>query len=173
MSKTGKLSQHRDAGAEVSDLRSQLIAKLGVEAPEPAQQVESDPDPLGPQAHWTSDWYAALVPALKDARISLNAQPSYGAVRNAHDVLMKHLKAHGDKRTMATLRDLRSRYTKRREKLAWSRLKKALEEGGVSAKVYRAVKQSTVDPELALKRWSKVQNKTLNGAAVRQALIDG
>lgn len=157
----------------MSDLRSQLIAKLGVEAPESEDPVASKQDPLGPQAHWGSDWYAALVPALQDARIPLNSQPSYGAVRNAHDVLMKQLKAQGNKRVMATLRDLRSRYTKRREKLAWSRLKKCLEEGGVSPKVYRAVKQSSVDPELALKRWSKVQNQTLKGTAVRQALIDG
>ena len=158
----------------MSDLRSQLIAKLGVDAPEPDESIASDSDPLGPHAHWASDWYAALVPALQDAGVQLNSRPSYGAVRNAHDVLMKQLKAQGNKRVMASLRDLRSRYTKRREKLAWSRLKTRLDEGGVSPKVYRAVKQSGVDPELALKRWAKVmKSQTLKGTAIRQALIDG
>ncbi len=157
----------------MSDLRSQLIAKLGVEAPAIETLSASKMDPLSPHAHLKSDWYAALIPALRNANISINSQPSYGAVRNAHDVLMKHLKNQGDKRTQAMLRDLRSRYTKRREKLAWSRLKQALESGGVSTKVYRSVKQSGVDPELAFKRWSTIQNKSLNGAAIRQALIDG
>ena len=157
----------------MSDLRSQLIAKLGVEAPEPQEPESRGDDPLGPGAHLTSDWLVALLPVLKAERIPLNANPSFGAVKNAHDVLMKQLKAKGDKRTMATLRDLRSRYTKRREKLAWSRLKADLEAGGVSSKVYRSIKQSSVDPELALKRWTRVQRKGLNAASVRAALIDG
>ena len=157
----------------MSDLRSQLIAKLGVEAPEPQASEPASDDPLGPHAHLKSDWLAALLPVLKAERVPLNTNPSYGAVRNAHDVLMKKLKAKGDKRTMATLRDLRSRYTKRREKLAWSRRKASLESGGVSPKLYRAVKQSSVEPEIALKRWDRVQGKGLNAAGIRAALIDG
>ena len=157
----------------MSDLRSQLIAKLGVEAPESPVSEPAHDDPLGPHAHLKSDWLAALLPVLKRERVPLNANPSYGAVRNAHDVLMKQLKAKGDKRTMATLRDLRSRYTKRREKLAWARLKKSIDAAGVSSKLYRAVKQSSTDPEVALKRWARVQDKGLNAARIRAALIDG
>ena len=157
----------------MADLRSQLMEKLGVEAPETTSSTPVEPDPLGDGAHMSSDWVQALLPVLRDVQVSMNPNPSYGAVRQAHDVLMKQLKARGDKRTMASLRDLRSRYTKRREKVAWTRLKKSLEEAGVSAKLYRSVKQSSVEPELALKRWDRVKSKGLNGTALRNALLDG
>ena len=173
MSRTGKLWLLLVVGLEVADLRSQLMEKLGVEAPETTSSTPVESDPLGDDAHMSSEWVHALLPVLRDVQVSLNPNPSYGAVRQAHDVLMKQLKARGDKRTMATLRDLRSRYTKRREKIAWARFKKSLESAGMSAKLYRAVKQSSVEPELALKRWARLKSMGLNGTDLRNALVDG
>jgi hypothetical protein len=156
----------------MSDLRSQLIAKLGVDAPEPTSSpTKAGPDPLGPAAHLDSDWVKALLPAARGSGIKVNPNPSFGAVRQAHDVLVKHLKSNGRKREKAELDDLRSRYLKKREKLAWSRLKATMEEGGVSQKLYRAIKQSKVDPETALQRWARVSSRGLNQAEIRAALL--
>jgi hypothetical protein len=113
----------------------------------------------------------ALLPAARGSGIKVNPNPSFGAVRQAHDVLVKHLKSNGRKREKAELDDLRSRYLKKREKLAWSRLKATMEEGGVSQKLYRAIKQSKVDPETALQRWARVSSRGLNQAEIRAALL--
>jgi len=161
----------------MSDLRSQLIAKLGVEAPEPSATESSTdtkdktPDPLSPHAHLDSDWVRELLPAARSAGIDINPNPSLGAVRQTHDVLCKRLKANGRKREKAALDDLRSRYMKKREKFAWSCLKSTLEEAGVSQKLYRAIKQSKVEPETALKRWARVASRGLNQAEIRAALL--
>jgi len=113
----------------------------------------------------------ALLPAARAAGIKVNPNPSLGAVRQAHDVLTKRMKNNGQRREKAELDDLRSRYLKKREKLAWSRLKTTLEEAGVSAKLYRAIKQSKVDPEMALTRWGRVASRGLNQAEIRAALL--
>ena len=157
----------------MSDLRSLLIAKLGVDAPPPSEEVkpEQSADPLGPSAHLDSDWVRELLPAARAAGIDVNRTPSMGAVRQAHDVLCKRLKANGKKREKAALDDLRSRYLKKREKIAWSRLKTALDEAGVSQKLYRAIKQGKIDPETALQRWSRVATRGLNQSELRAALL--
>jgi hypothetical protein len=113
----------------------------------------------------------ALLPAARGAGIKVNPNPSLGAIRQAHDVLVKRLKSNGRKREKAELDDLRSRYLKKREKLAWSRLKVTLEEGGVSQKLYRAIKQGKVDPETALQRWARIASRGLNQAEIRAALL--
>ena len=157
----------------MSDLRSQLIAKLGVEAPQPSEDGQAQPsaDPLAPSAHLDSDWVRELLPAARAAGIDINRNPSMGAVRQAHDVLRKRLKANGKKREKAALDDLRARYLKKREKIAWSRLKTVLDEAGVSQKIYRAIKQGKIDPETALQRWSRVSTRALNQAELRAALL--
>lgn len=156
----------------MSDLRSQLIAKLGVDAPAPdVVKTPAVSDPLGPTAHLGSDWLNTLLPAARTAGIKLNPNPSLGAARQAHDVLVKRLKANGQKREKAQLDDLRSRYLKKREKLAWSRLKTTLDEAGVSAKLYRAIKQGKVDPETALARWARVASRGLSQGEIRAALL--
>jgi hypothetical protein len=156
----------------MSDLRSQLIDKLGVKAPpQDVSPSTAGPDPLGPSAHLGSEWVKALLPAARSAGIKVNPNPSLGAVRQAHDVLTKRLKANGRKREKAELDDLRSRYFKKREKVAWARLKSTLDEGGVSQKLYRAIKQSKVDPEMALARWARVASRGLNQADIRAALL--
>lgn len=157
----------------MSDLRSQLIAKLGVSEPEPATDVPVPNDPLAADAHLDSDWLNALKPAAARAGIKLNPRPSLGAARQAHDVLVKRLKANGDKRGRADLDDLRGRYEKKREKLAWSRLKRTLDEAGVSAKLYRAIKSGKCAPEAVLARWGRVKAKGLSSAQLRAELIGG
>ena len=156
---------------EVSDLRSQLISKLGVSAPEPDDVLPTPDDPLAADAHLNSEWLAALEPAAARAGIKLNPRPSLGAARQAHDLLAKRLKANGDKRARAALDELRGRYEKKREKLAWTRLKRTLEDAGVSAKLYRAIKSSKVGPEIVLTRWSRVKSKGLNSAQLRTELL--
>ena len=155
----------------MSDLRAQLIAKLGVEAPDDAQSAPIKADPLSDTAHLSSDWVRALRPAVAAAGIKLNPEPSLGAVRQAHDVLVKRLKANGDKRGVRSLGELRKRYEGKREKLAWARLKAALDEAGVSSKLYRAIKSSPCAPEVVLGRWNRVANKGLNKADLRAALL--
>ena len=157
----------------MSDLRSQLIAKLGVEAPETdVQGPSSDPDdPLAPSAHLSSAWVMALIPAARAGGVKLNPNPSMGAVRQAHDVLAKQLKGQGRKRERAELEDLRGRYMKKREKVAWARLKSSLEAAGVSSKLYRAIKQGKLEPEVVLGRWNRIAGKGLNSAQVRAELL--
>lgn len=157
----------------MSDLRSQLIAKLGVEAPEPDVRGRDDgpEDLLAPGAHLNSDWVNALIPAARAGGIKLNPNPSMGAVRQAHDVLVKQLKGQGRKRERAELEDLRGRYMKKREKVAWARLKTSLAAAGVSSKLYRAIKQGGLGPEVVLGRWNRIAAKGLNTAQIRAELL--
>jgi len=150
------------------------MAKLGVEAPEPSEEkaAGTPADPLAADAHLVSDWVRELLPAARAAGIDVNPKPSLGAVRQAHDVLCKRLKANGRKREKAALDDLRSRYMKKREKVAWSRLKSTLDEAGLSQKLYRAIKQGKVDPEVVLRRWQRVASRGLNQAEIRAALLE-
>jgi hypothetical protein len=155
----------------MSDLRSQLISKLGVSEPEPAKTAPIASDPLGDGAHRDTEWYRALVPVVRQHGIKLNPQSSHGAALNAHNALMKKLKANGQHRVRKELNDLHSRYAKRREKTAWSRLKAALDAGGQSPKLYRAIKSNSVPVETVLQRWQRIKNKGLNGAEVRSELL--
>ncbi len=165
----------RVKGPELSDLRSQLIAKLGVSPPvaSASEQLPAKPNPLSDTAHLASDWLLELIPAVAGTNIKLKQSPSLGAARQAHDLLVKQLKAKGDKRGMSTINDLRSRYEKKREKHGWSALKRTLDEAGVSPKLYRAIKSGKAAPELVLRRWSKVAKKGLNQAQLRAALLEG
>ncbi len=157
----------------MSDLRSQLIAKLGVEAPvSDVRELDArSDDPLAPGAHLSSGWVVALIAAARAGGVKLKPNPSMGAVRQAHDVLVKQLKGQGRKRERAELEDLRSRYIKKREKVAWTRLKSSLEAAGVSSKLYRAIKQSALGPEVVLGRWDRIAAKGLNSAQIRAELL--
>ena len=158
----------------MSDLRSQLIAKLGAvpSAAEPAAEESPTDDPLGSQAHLDSEWMKQLLVDARKGGLELTATASLGAARQAHDVLAKQLKAQGRKREKSVLDDLRSRYFKKREKLAWSRLKSRVDESGMSAKLYRSLKQSGVDPEVLLQRWTRAMKKNLNQAELRSVLLN-
>ena len=157
----------------MSDLRSQLIAKLGA-VPSKANEMPTgtpQDDPLDARAHLDSEWMQQLLVATRKAGLDLGANASLGKARQTHDVLAKQLKGQGRKREKAALDDLRSRYFKKREKIAWSRLKSKVDEGGLSAKLYRSLKQSGIDPEVLLQRWNLAAKKTLNQAELRAALL--
>ena len=173
MNKTGKLWSRPASGVEVSDLRAQLIAKLGVVPPEADEAHAEAPvaDPLGANAHLDSEWMKQLLVDARMAGMDLGANASLGKARQTHDVLAKQLKAQGRKREKAVLDDLRSRYLKKREKLAWSRLKAKVDASGLSAKLYRSLKQSGVDPEVLLQRWQRTSKQSLNQAELREALL--
>ena len=158
----------------MSDLRSQLIAKLGAvpkAADETSENVRED-DPLGPTAHLGSDWMKQLLVDARKAGMDLGATASLGAARQTHDVLGKQLKSQGRKREKSALDDLRSRYFKKREKVAWSRLKSKVDQSGMSAKLYRSLKQSGVEPEVLLQRWARAAKKNPNQAELRAALLN-
>lgn len=171
MSRTGKRSSRRRVVA-VSDLRSQLLATFGGSVPEPEPAAASEPSVLSPDAHLSSEWFQALSAAVRGSGIKLNPNPSLGAARQAHDLLCKRLKAEGQKRTLRELNDLRSRFEKKREKLAWTTLKSELSDAGVSDKLYRSLKQSKVGAETLLSRWSRVRSKGLNQAELRARLLN-
>ena len=173
MNKTGKRWSKPENGLEMSALRSQLIAKLGVEptASDSRPDESATDDPLGPESHLKSEWIKELLVATRAAGIELRARPSLGASRQAHDVLTKRLKANGKKREKAALDDLRSRYLKKREKVAWTRLKNQIEDKGLSVKFYRSLKQSGVEPERLIERWARASKKNLNQAELRGFLL--
>jgi len=158
--------------AAVSDLRSQLLEKFGGSAPEPDTSAPAQSSALSPDAHLSSDWFDALKAAVRGTGIKLNPNPSLGAARQAHDLLCKRLKADGGKRQLRELTDLRSRFEKKREKLAWTTLKAELSGAGVSDKLYRSLKQSNVGAETLLSRWSRVSAKGLNQAELRARLLN-
>lgn len=157
----------------MSDLRSQLIAKLGVDAPEPSDKPATQTDPLNERAHLSSEWFQTLKPLAQRSGVQLAANPSFGAAQNAHHVLLKKLKANGQHRDRNALTDLHSRYTKRREKTAWSRLKTELSDAGQSAKLYRAIKSGSVPVETVLSRWKRIKSKGWNAAQIRAELLRG
>ena len=140
--------------------------------PEPESSTPAQTSALSPDDHLDSEWYDALKSAVYGTGIKLNPSPSLGAARQAHDLLCKRLKADGAKRQLRELSDFRSRFEKKREKLAWTELKTQLADSGVSDKLYRSLKQSKVSPETLLSRWSRVQSKGLNQAELRTRLLN-
>lgn len=157
----------------MSDLRSELIAKLGATAPtEPAPSTDPK-DPLSATAHIDSDWCDLLRQMANRNGVQLAANPSFGAAENAHHVLIKKLKSNGLHRDRNQLIDAHSRYTKKREKVAWARLKSELNAAGQSAKLYRAIKSGSVPVETVLNRWTRIQNKGWNAAQIRTELLRG
>ncbi len=162
----------------MSDLQSQLMAKLGAAAPvaEPETRVKVDPnDPLGDTAHLATPWLEALqAEARRAGGLKVPARPSLNAAKQLHDRLGKQLKGQGKNRLKRELDDLRSRYLKRRDKLAWTRLKTTLTDAGASPKFYRSVKQSGVEPERALTRLDRTgaeKLRAMNQADLRALVL--
>jgi len=157
----------------VSDLRSQLIAKLGVEAPVDVPHADAPPDALDEEAHLATDWFDLLVPLANHYGIKMAAKPTYTAAQNAHHVALKQLKRDGRRRERQALSDAYSRYAKRREKRVWARLKSELDAAGQSAKLYRSLKSGSVPAETLLNRWSRVRGRSLSAAELRAELLRG
>ena len=75
-------------------------------------------------------------------------------------------------RDRAALEKARSDYLKKREKIAWARLKEGITRRGGTQKAYRALKQTNIDPEKALRKLKRLpENLSTYGASrLRDAL---
>ena len=155
----------------MSDLRSQLIAKLGATPLEPEPDAPRADDALAATAHLDTDWFRALTPLVRECGMALGTQPSFAAAQNAHHVVAKTLKKTGRGRERSELVDAFSRYTKKREKVIWARLKASLTEAGQSPKLYRALKSGAVPAETLLNRWNRIKNKGWSAANIRTELL--
>ena len=155
----------------MSDLRSQLIAKLGATPTEPEPTAPRANDVLSATAHIDTDWFRELTPLARQCGVTLASQPSFAAAQNAHHVVAKKLKANGRTRDRSALLDAFSRYTKHREKKVWARLKASLTEAGQSPKLYRSLKSGAVPAETLLNRWNRIKDKGWSTAEVRTELL--
>ncbi len=155
----------------MSDLRSQLIAKLGATPTEPELAAPRANDALSATAHIDTDWFRELTPLARQCGVALANQPSFAAAQNAQHVVAKKLKSAGRVRERAALIDAFSRYTKHREKKVWARLKASLTVAGQSPKLYRALKSGAVPAETLLNRWNRIKDKGWSTADVRTELL--
>ena len=142
----------------MDDLRSQLAKALGREAPRPERTDASDtpagPDLLAADAHQGDAWMGALRQALRTPGAPrLDAKPKLQAARQATDQLVKLLKKAGRKKEAAELKKLRDQFFAKRDKFAWTKVKEAFTQHGLSDKAYRSLKQDRqVDPVRVLER---------------------
>jgi len=157
----------------MKDLREQLAARFGQPTPEPAAAPASPAnDPLGPHAHLGSAWIALLRQLGPSVQQQVKRDLSLNAAKQVTDRTMKALKAARRNRDRSALDKSRSDYLKKREKQAWGMLKDGLTARGGSAKAYRALKQSKVDPEQALRKLKRIQDdlSTMGANRLRDAL---
>ena len=142
----------------MKDLREQLAERFGrpIPEPEPAQADASASDPLGPTAHLDTEWIRLLRTLGPGVQQTVKANLSLNAARQVTDRTLKALKAAKRGRDRAALTKARSEYLKKREKLAWSRLKEDIGRRSGPQKAYRAIKQSGVDPEQALRKLARL-----------------
>jgi hypothetical protein len=148
----------------MQDLRSQLASKLGRPAPEPTAPA-APPDPsdlLHPSAHLADPWLKRLL-SLRgiSGAPKVPNQPSLNGARQLTDQLAKLLKKGGRARDGKELKALRDKFLARRDKQAWSRVKEAFKQHGLSDRGYRSLKQGGADPVKALARLKKADHATL------------
>ena len=157
----------------MNDFRDQLAARFGaaVPAPTPSEAPPAD-HPLSPEAHRSSAWFACLRALGPRVQQAVKPDLSLPAAHQVTDRTLKALKQSGMRREHAELDKARSEYQKKREKIAWAALKEALTDRGGSPKAYRALKQSGVDPERALKALARISDDiaTYSAARLRDAL---
>lgn len=159
----------------MSDLRSQLIAKLGASPPAEAPAAPSAaPDPLHADAHLDTPWLALLRAARAPGLAAVPPKPSLNAAKQLTDKAVKALKGAGAAREARALDDARQDYLKRREKLAWAELKRQFTACDLPERSYRALKQAEVDPEKALaklRRQDPAALKAMGADRLRDALL--
>ena len=157
----------------MSDLHDQLRAKFGASVESSPSKADGASDPLSDDALQDSSWVQMLLPLARQVGVKAPGRPSFEAAKQLHDRVGKQLKATGRNRERKALTDERSRYTKKREKTVWGRLKSILEEAGVSDRFYRSLKQGKVDPERDLQRANRVQSRLsgMSNAEVKAALL--
>lgn len=163
----------------MSDLRNQLAAALGVTAPEPVVETPSK-KPTGPLADfaWVNDpWVKRLRQLLGTVPGSprLAPKPKLGQARQATDQLLSMLKRGGRKHDMRELKGLRDAFMAKREKAAWTEIKRQFSALSLSDKAYRGLKQQKgLDPVAVLRKLNKADPKELKGmgaARLRERLI--
>lgn len=141
----------------MSDLRSQLIAKLGAIIPEPSEDPKGalpGAATLDPEAHLGTPWIALLRKVRVAGAPPVPPKPSLQAARQLTDKAARALKEAGQARAARELVDARADFLKKREKEAWSLVKARFTELELPERTYRALKQSEADPE---KLWMKLR----------------
>ncbi|MFT4976795.1 MAG: hypothetical protein ACI8S6_002700 [Myxococcota bacterium] len=156
----------------MKDLRDQLSSHFKQPAPT-AAAAPAAADPLGPRAHLGSDWIALLRKLGPSMKLAVKPDISLHAAQQVTDRTLKALKAAGRKRDRSDLDKARSGYNGKREKIAWARLKEDLTGRGGSQKAYRALKQSKVAPEQALKKLARLDEdlSAMGATRLRDALL--
>jgi len=140
----------------MSDLRSQLMAKLGATPPAeaPAGKAGAAAPDLDPDAHLGTPWMAALRAVRAPGSPPIPPRPSLNAARQLTDKAIRALKDGGQARAARDLGDLRSDFLKKREKEAWNLIKARFTDLSLSERAYRALKQSEADAE---KIWARLR----------------
>lgn len=149
----------------MSDLRSQLMAKLGAAPPAelPVQPVGPGAAELDPDAHLGTPWLSALRAVRAPGAPPVPPRPSLNAARQLTDKAIKALKGAGQARAARDLGDLRSDFLKKREKEAWNLIKARFTELDLSERAYRALKQSEADADKIWARLRKAPEAELRG----------
>lgn len=138
----------------MSDLRSQLIAKLGASPSAPAAPAGSAAPDLDPDAHLGTPWLSLLRAVRVPGAPTVPPKPSIAAARQLTDKAARALKDAGRAREARALADAREDFLKRREKEAWSLIKGRFTELDLPERAYRALKQGDTDPE---KVWARLR----------------
>lgn len=158
----------------MTDLRDQLVARFGPStAPDATKAPETGPDPLGAHAHLDTDWIRLLRTLAPQVGQPVKPDVSLEAAKQLTDRTLKALKDTSRGRERSALDQARSDYLKRRDRIAWGRLKDQFTDHQLSDKAYRALKQTDIDPEKALRKLKKLtpaEAATMSAARLRDAL---
>ena len=149
----------------MKDLKSQLegIAVPSGEGPtETAVPLARRHPLLGERAHQGAEWFRKAR-AASFGNTKVGADAKLRAAIQQTDALLKALKKAGKAREQREIEDLRKRWLGERSDLAWGLLKTALDELGVSDKLYRSLKQSDADPVDVLDRFERIPKSELTG----------
>lgn len=138
----------------MSDLRSQLIEKMGARAPDPPSAGLAGSPDLDPDAHFGTPWMSLLRAVRAPGAPPVPPRPSLAAARQLTDKAVRALKDAGQTRAARELADARSDFLKKREKEAWGLIKDRFGALDLPERAYRAIKQSEADPE---KIWARLR----------------
>ena len=161
----------------MKDLKSQLegiAVPPGVAPTETAVPLARRHPLLGEKAHQGAEWFKKAR-AASFGNTKVGADAKLRAAIQQTDALLKAMKKAGKTREQREIEDLRKRWLGERSDLAWGLLKTALDELGVSDKLYRSLKQSDADPVDVLERFERIPKPELVGIGkdrLRALLVD-
>lgn len=148
----------------MSDLKSQLQAKLGATLPAaPVTPAVPVAPALDPNAHLTTSWFRLLRAAKAPGGPEVPAKPNLNACKQLTDKMAKALKNAGQTRAARDLVGERDDYLAKRDKQLWGLIKDRWESLELSERAYRALKQGDVDAEKLWQKLSKVPDAELKG----------